>query len=431
MSSLVVKYQENDDNQLEELHYMCYNADGRLLSIATKTGFAVFTTKHMKEVAKRDIGSGIRLVGVLRASNVFAIVGDGSNEQYPSSSVILWNEGRGVVIAEVKFDGVIRGLRMHGDFMIVVLDDTCHVYVVDTLRRVFTFSTAYNPDGLVSVVDGGEELQKQFGTTSALVVLALPSRSDGKDHSPSSVGVASAVASASSFFFGGGSAAAELPPLFAQIHFIACSASSEGVAMTVGASSTGTEEFEDAMSASVMKTMSEEGPHEVCPPVVIKLHENAKSIAQIALSPNGLLLASASSNGTRVIVFGTVRGNALRVFRRGAASADIYSLAFCPAARYLCAASNSETVHIFDLHDRTDNKGLIDWSIRAAEERRAVVKALIPLSAKHTQRLATLVDSPARLLVACTNGETFEFSLDPTNGTAQRIAYRKFADKHA
>lgn len=78
----------------------------------------------------------------------------------------------------------------------------------------------------------------------------------------------------------------------------------------------------------------------------IKAHESP--LSALCFSPNGLLLATASEKGTVIRVFCVKNGQRVHEFRRGVKRyVRIASLSFSNCANYICASSNTETVHIF------------------------------------------------------------------------------------
>ncbi|XP_050225922.1 autophagy-related protein 18a-like [Mercurialis annua] len=72
-------------------------------------------------------------------------------------------------------------------------------------------------------------------------------------------------------------------------------------------------------------------------------------IASMALTPDGRILATASSKGTLIRVFNTLDGSLLQEVRRGASGASIHSLAISRNAQWLAASSDKGTVHVFGL----------------------------------------------------------------------------------
>uniref|UniRef100_A0A8C4TEU6 WD repeat domain, phosphoinositide interacting 1 n=1 Tax=Erpetoichthys calabaricus TaxID=27687 RepID=A0A8C4TEU6_ERPCA len=77
-------------------------------------------------------------------------------------------------------------------------------------------------------------------------------------------------------------------------------------------------------------------------------------LAAITFSSSGTKLASASERGTVIRVFTIPEGLKLFEFRRGMKRyVSISSLAFSTDTQFLCASSNTETVHIFKLEQHS------------------------------------------------------------------------------
>uniref|UniRef100_A0A672Q216 WD repeat domain phosphoinositide-interacting protein 1-like n=1 Tax=Sinocyclocheilus grahami TaxID=75366 RepID=A0A672Q216_SINGR len=88
-------------------------------------------------------------------------------------------------------------------------------------------------------------------------------------------------------------------------------------------------------------------------------------LAAITFSASGTKLASASERGTVIRVFSIPEGLRLFEFRRGMKRyVNISSLSFSPDAQFLCASSNTETVHIFKLeqHSPSGEEDAPSWS---------------------------------------------------------------------
>ena len=82
------------------------------------------------------------------------------------------------------------------------------------------------------------------------------------------------------------------------------------------------------------------------------------SISAIAVSDNGQLVATASTNGTLIRVWKTRTGHMKNEFRRGVEYAQVYSLAFDPFNSKLAVISEKQTLHFFNLNttSKDDNK---------------------------------------------------------------------------
>ncbi|XP_028674973.1 WD repeat domain phosphoinositide-interacting protein 1 isoform X1 [Erpetoichthys calabaricus] len=161
-------------------------------------------------------------------------------------------------------------------------------------------------------------------------------------------------------------------------------------------------------------------------------------LAAITFSSSGTKLASASERGTVIRVFTIPEGLKLFEFRRGMKRyVSISSLAFSTDTQFLCASSNTETVHIFKLEQHSPSgcdENSPTWSsymgkmFTAAsnylpsqvsdmmnQDRAFATVRLSMTGKKNVCCLATIQKIP-RLLVASSEGHLFVYNVDPQDG---------------
>eukprot|EP00903_Cladosiphon_okamuranus_P020742 g19047.t1 len=86
---------------------------------------------------------------------------------------------------------------------------------------------------------------------------------------------------------------------------------------------------------------------------LIPAHES--ELAQLALSMDGKMVATASSRGTLLRVFDTDTGSLLHELRRGMDRAEVTSICFNQQSTFVACCSDRGTVHIFSLEPGTSN----------------------------------------------------------------------------
>jgi WD40 repeat protein len=92
---------------------------------------------------------------------------------------------------------------------------------------------------------------------------------------------------------------------------------------------------------------------------LIKAHDS--SVREMEFSKDGKMIATTSSKGTIVRVFSIPEGMMLYEFRRGMKPAVVTSLAFDISGSLLCAASDRNSIHVFDigaLYDFEDSQSI-------------------------------------------------------------------------
>lgn len=171
---------------------------------------------------------------------------------------------------------------------------------------------------------------------------------------------------------------------------------------------------------------------------VISAH--ASHVAAVSFNASGTSLASASEKGTVIRVFSIPDGDKLFEFRRGMKRyVSISSLSFSADAQFLCASSNTETVHIFRLEHHSPSTDSPSWSgymgkmFSAAssylpsqvsdimhQDRAFASVHLSAAGMKNISALSTIQKVP-RLLVASSDGHLYIYNLDLQEGGDCRL----------
>ncbi|XP_002748706.1 WD repeat domain phosphoinositide-interacting protein 1 isoform X1 [Callithrix jacchus] len=167
----------------------------------------------------------------------------------------------------------------------------------------------------------------------------------------------------------------------------------------------------------------------------IAAHEG--TLAAITFNASGSKLASASEKGTVIRVFSVPDGQKVYEFRRGMKRyVTISSLVFSMDSQFLCASSNTETVHIFKLEQVTNSRpeepstwsGYMGKMFMAAtnylptqvsdmmHQDRAFATARLNFSGQRNICTLSTIQKLPRLLVASSDGHLYIYNLDPQDG---------------
>uniref|UniRef100_A0A3B3ZK79 Uncharacterized protein n=1 Tax=Periophthalmus magnuspinnatus TaxID=409849 RepID=A0A3B3ZK79_9GOBI len=160
-------------------------------------------------------------------------------------------------------------------------------------------------------------------------------------------------------------------------------------------------------------------------------------LAALTFNASGSKLASASEKGTVIRVFSIPEGDKLFEFRRGMKRyVSISSLSFSADGQFLCASSNTETVHIFKLeqHSPREDEESPTWSAYVGkmftaastylpsqvsdmmhQDRAFATVRLNMFGLKNICALALIQKLP-RLLVASSDGFLYIYNVDPQDG---------------
>lgn len=173
--------------------------------------------------------------------------------------------------------------------------------------------------------------------------------------------------------------------------------------------------------------------------VMIPAHDSP--LAALAFNAVGTLIATASEKGTVIRVFCVADGQKLYEFRRGMKRcASIWSLSFSADSLFLCASSNTETVHIFKLEDPRGGEaskvaeepgtwmGYLGKALMQSaaylptqvtdvfSQGRSFASVHLPFSGVRTVCCLSTVQKVPRVLVATEDGYLYVYNLDPVEG---------------
>ncbi|KAJ0978962.1 hypothetical protein J5N97_014436 [Dioscorea zingiberensis] len=80
--------------------------------------------------------------------NILALVGGGTNPQYPPNKVLIWDDHKSRCVGEFAFIFDVRAVKFRQDRIIVVLEYKIYVYNFTDLKLLQQIETLANPKGL-------------------------------------------------------------------------------------------------------------------------------------------------------------------------------------------------------------------------------------------------------------------------------------------
>ncbi|KAK9146757.1 hypothetical protein Sjap_006660 [Stephania japonica] len=137
------------DSDETELLSVSWNQDYGCFAAGTSCGFRIYNCEPFKETFRRDLkNGGFRIVEMLFRCNILALVGGGSNPQYPPNKVLIWDDHQSRCIGEFSFRSEVRAVKLRRDRIVVVLEHKIYVYNFMDLKLLHQIETWANARGL-------------------------------------------------------------------------------------------------------------------------------------------------------------------------------------------------------------------------------------------------------------------------------------------
>ncbi|CAE8617141.1 unnamed protein product, partial [Polarella glacialis] len=91
-------------------------------------------------------------------TNILAFSGGGQNPRFQPHKVVLWDDRKARVIAELSFRSPVKSVRLRRELVVVALTNKVYVYGFSNLSLLDSIETTSNPKGLCCLSVGPERV---------------------------------------------------------------------------------------------------------------------------------------------------------------------------------------------------------------------------------------------------------------------------------
>lgn len=142
-----------------------FNSTTQAFSVGTENGFCVFDAESCQLKTSRNLDGGVGIAEMLGNYNYLALVGGGRNPKWPQTEVVIWDDAKQKPAMTLRHKQVVLRVRLNKAHIVVVLQNSVHLYDFQPLKKLAVYETADNHLGLCCL-----------GTD----IIGFPGRSDGK-----------------------------------------------------------------------------------------------------------------------------------------------------------------------------------------------------------------------------------------------------------
>ncbi|KAJ6228913.1 wd repeat domain phosphoinositide-interacting protein [Anaeramoeba flamelloides] len=109
------------------------SSNQRFFILGKEEGFEVYscTPKFSLLFRRKFQKTGISIIDILESSNIFALVGDNKDQNFPTNKVFLWDDLNQKSIMEIAFPMPIRALKITTKFVFALTKKKCFIVEIE------------------------------------------------------------------------------------------------------------------------------------------------------------------------------------------------------------------------------------------------------------------------------------------------------------
>ena len=115
-----------------------FDADNRIFTASTPSGFAVYRTWPLALLRKRELPNGtLAKIVPMHSSSLLFLVGGGRSPLYPPNKIVVWDDKQGKAVAELEYNERVAGLACRRGWLVVALKKRVLIYQItkDKIER--------------------------------------------------------------------------------------------------------------------------------------------------------------------------------------------------------------------------------------------------------------------------------------------------------
>ncbi len=138
-----------------KVNFLTFNQTKECFAYINDEGFNVYKCNPLTKSVSRQFNKGtLKSLEMMYKSNIFILIGNGTNPIYPLSKAIIWDDHQSKPIGELAFRSDIKNVKLKRDRIIIVLEHKCYIYNFSDLSLIDSIETFNNPDGFCTVAEG-------------------------------------------------------------------------------------------------------------------------------------------------------------------------------------------------------------------------------------------------------------------------------------
>ena len=140
---------------MEIILHIAFNQDGSCFCLGTNKGYLIYNISPLKKLCQREFKDGIKIIEMLKKTNILAIVGnvfDKKESEFSNTKLKIWDDLLMKKIIELEFDSEILNIKLKTDkVFLTTVNNNLYVIELPKLNFLNIFQIYEHSKGLFSI----------------------------------------------------------------------------------------------------------------------------------------------------------------------------------------------------------------------------------------------------------------------------------------
>ena len=141
----------SNSNVKNKILFISFNFNSEYFSVGLNDGFKIYKTHPFSLTVDRKLNGGIGIIEMLNESNIFCLVGGGSNPKYKLNKLLIWDDSKCKNIKEFRFNSFVKNCKIKLKKIFIVCEESISIIEIETFNILETIQTIENPNGICSI----------------------------------------------------------------------------------------------------------------------------------------------------------------------------------------------------------------------------------------------------------------------------------------
>ena len=141
----------SNSNVKNKILFISFNFNSEYFSVGLNDGFKIYKTHPFSLTVDRKLNGGIGIIEMLNESNIFCLVGGGSNPKYKLNKLLIWDDSKCKNIKEFRFNSFVKNCKIKLKKIFIVCEDSISIIEIENFDILETIQTIENPNGICSI----------------------------------------------------------------------------------------------------------------------------------------------------------------------------------------------------------------------------------------------------------------------------------------